>query len=124
MAEFGFPKDSRLLNAADYKAVFDNAQYKVSCRHFLMLAVSNDRGAKRLGMVIAKKSVAKAVQRNRIKRQIRESFRKTRPGIEPFDVVVLARKDVDKLSNPQVMVSLSSLWCDLEQKLLGTNKVS
>ena len=124
MAEFGFPKDSRLLNAADYKAVFDNAQYKVSCRQFLMLAVSNDRGAKRLGMVIAKKNVAKAVQRNRIKRQIRGSFRKTRPRIEPLDVVVLARKDVDKLRNLQVMVSLNSLWCDLEQKLLGTNKVS
>ena len=55
MAEFGFHKDSRLLNAADYKAVFDNAQYKVSCRHFLILAVSNEDGAKRLGMVIAKK---------------------------------------------------------------------
>ena len=75
-------------------------------------------------MVIAKKNVAKAVQRNRIKRQIRESFRRIRPRIEPLDVVVLARKDVDKLRKPQVMVSLNSLWCDLEQKLLGTNKVS
>ena len=121
MAEFGFHKDSRLLNAADYKAVFDNAQYKVSCRHFLILAVSNEGGAKRLGMVIAKKNVAKAVQRNRIKRQIRESFRKARHRIEPLDVVVLARRDVDKLRNPQVVVSLNSLWCDLEKKLLGTS---
>ena len=121
MAEFGFHKDSRLLNAADYKAVFDNAQYKVACRHFLILAVSNEGGAKRLGMVIAKKNVAKAVQRNRIKRQIRESFRKARHRIEPLDVVVLARKDVDKLRNPQVVVSLNSLWCDLEKKLLDTS---
>lgn len=122
MAEFGFPKDARLLTAADYKVVFDNTQYKVSCRHFLMLAVPNGGKAKRLGMVIAKKNVAKAVQRNRIKRQIRETFRKTNSNNQSIDVVVLARKDADKLNNAQVSKSLNTLWQDLDSKLIGINK--
>ncbi|NKB34670.1 MAG: ribonuclease P protein component [Pseudomonadales bacterium] len=121
MAEYGFSKDSRLLTAADYKAVFDKAQYKVSCRHFLMLAASNVGGSKRLGIVVAKKNVAQAVHRNRIKRQIRESFRKTSAGIQPLDVVVLARRDADKLSNSQVSKFLNNLWQDLENKLVGNS---
>jgi len=122
VAEFGFPKDSRLLTAADYKAVFDHTQYKVSCRHFLILAVTNKGESRRLGLVIAKKNVARAVARNRIKRQIRASFRTGCQGLEAVDVVVLARRDADKLSNAQIVNKLNSLWQDLEKKLHSTSK--
>lgn len=117
MAEFGFPKTSRLLNAADYKAVFDNAQYKVSCRHFLVLANRNGRSSARLGLVIAKKNVALAVQRNRIKRQLRDTFRLRRRLLDDLDVVVLARKDADKLDNKALKNTIESLWQDLHRKL-------
>ena len=117
MAEFSFPKESRLLTAADYKAVFDNSQYKVSCRHFLMLATISQRNTKRLGLVLAKKHIGKAVQRNRIKRQIRESFRNTHAQFPSLDVVVLARRDADKLNNAKLAEFLNALWLDLENKL-------
>ncbi len=43
-------------------------------------------------MVIAKKNVARAVDRNRIKRQIREAFRKIQNVDDSaLDIVVLAR---------------------------------
>ncbi|MDD9897128.1 MAG: ribonuclease P protein component [Gammaproteobacteria bacterium] len=122
MAEFGFPKNSRLQTAADYKAVFDHTQHSVSCRHFLMLAVTNNAESRRLGLVIAKKNVNKAVQRNRLKRQIRESFRTGCVGLGAIDVVVLARRDADKLSNAQVANKLNSLWQDLESKVFAAGK--
>jgi ribonuclease P protein component len=118
VAEFGFPKESRLLTAADYKAVFDNSQYKVSCRHFLMLATLSQHQTKRLGMVLAKKNIGKAVQRNRIKRQIRETFRHTHAQFPSLDVVVLARRDAAKLSKSQLTKFLNGLWLDLENKLI------
>lgn len=89
-----------------------------------MLASTTSDTSKRLGMVVAKKNVAHAVQRNRIKRQIRESFRNQDNNAKPVDVIVLARRDADKLTNSQVAKSLNSLWRDLEIKLLGHNKSS
>ena len=120
MADYGFPKKDRLLNAADYKAVFSDAQFKVSCRYFLILAIKNNWLHSRLGLVIAKKSVAKAVQRNRVKRIVREFFRQHQQQLQGLDLVVLARKDVDTLPNNQLSARLASLWEDLDRKHLGT----
>ena len=117
MAEFGFPKTSRLLNAADYKAVFSNAQLKVSCRHFLVLANRTDRSSARIGLVIAKKNVALAVQRNRIKRQLRNTFRHKAELLDKLDLVVLARKGADKLDNKELKVAIDCLWQDLHKKM-------
>ncbi len=117
MAEFGFPKTSRLLNAADYKAVFSNAQLKVSCRHFLVLANRTDRSSARIGLVIAKKNVALAVQRNRIKRQLRNTFRHKAELLDKLDLVVLARKGADKLDNKELIETIDSLWQDLHRKM-------
>jgi ribonuclease P protein component len=117
VAEFGFPKTSRLLNAADYKAVFSNAQLKVSCRHFLVLANRTDRSSARIGLVIAKKNVALAVQRNRIKRQLRNTFRHKAELLDKLDLVVLARKGADKLDNKELIETIDSLWQDLHRKM-------
>lgn len=119
MAEFGFTKDSRLIAGDDYKAVFETARYKVSCRHFLMLASNSKNARGRLGMVIAKKTIAKAVQRNRIKRLVRESFRKTAKQLPVIDVVVLARRDADKLNNAMLLNKINTLWKDLQSKIIA-----
>ena len=118
MAEFGFPKTSRLLNATDYKAVFGNAQLKVSCRHFLVLANRNTRFSARLGLVIAKKNVTLAVQRNRIKRQLRVAFRHNKELLHMLDIIVMARKDADKLNNEELIDTIDSLWKDLHAKMV------
>jgi ribonuclease P protein component len=118
VAEFGFPKTSRLLNATDYKTVFGNAQLKVSCRHFLVLANRNTRSSARLGLVIAKKNVTLAVQRNRIKRQLRVAFRHNKELLHKLDIIVMARKDADKLNNEELIDTIDSLWKDLHSKMV------
>ena len=122
MPASGFSKNSRLLKAADYKAVFDGAQFNFSCRHFLVLAVSNELLRSRLGLVVAKKNIPGAVQRNRIKRHVRESFRRS-PGLaRPLDLIVLVRKDADKLNNSQLSQQIASLFEDLNSKLNNTDR--
>lgn len=123
MADQGFPKHDRLLNASDYKAVFSNAQFKVSCRYFLILAIKNNWMHSRLGLVIAKKNVAKAVQRNRVKRIVREFFRLHGNRMPGLDLVVLARKDVDTLQNSQLSARLATLWIDLNKQLLNEKRL-
>lgn len=122
MPASGFSKNSRLLKAAEYKAVFDGAQFNFSCRCFLILAVSNKFSKSRLGLVLAKKNIPGAVQRNRIKRHLRESFRRG-PGLaSPLDLVVLVRKDADKLNNSQLSQQIASLFEDLNSKLNNTDR--
>lgn len=121
MADYSFPKQNRLLNAADYKAVFSKAEFKVSCRYFLVLAIKNNWMHSRLGLVIAKKNVAKAVQRNRVKRMVRNYFRLHGDQTAGLDLVVLARKDVDTLLNSQLTERLASLWQDLGKKHRSEN---
>lgn len=113
MADCGFSKTFRLQRAAEYQAVFGGAQLKVSCRYFLFLAISNGKSKSRLGLVVAKKNIPTAVQRNRIKRQIREAFRSDMELADGLDIVVLVRRDADKLDNRQLSDKLVPLFQDI-----------
>lgn len=75
-----------------------------------MLARPNDLPRARLGLVIAKKHVRHAVQRNRMKRLIRESFRHRQQSLRGLDVIVLARKGMDSLDNRQLRAQLEPQW--------------
>lgn len=92
MSNQRFPAKRRLLNSIEFDAVFRKADVRVSESAFLLLAKQNTQGFNRLGMVIGKKHIARAVDRNRIKRQIREVFRKTSSNeANALDIVVVAR---------------------------------
>ena len=84
-----------------------------------MLAIDNEVKRGRLGMVIAKKHVSKAIHRNRIKRLIRNSFRNTARNLSGLDIVVLARKNASELESPLVATKLNVLWDDLQAKVTG-----
>jgi ribonuclease P protein component len=108
--DVSFGKSKRLLNARDYSRVFDNPDAKASHKHLLLLARVNHGPQHRLGLVIAKKHVKTAVQRNRIKRISREFFRLL-PAVEPnLDVVLLARPGLGRLDNAQLSSILQQQW--------------
>ncbi len=115
MKALGFPKASRLLRPADYSKVFNDVQLKVPHRNFLILATPNQLGHARIGLVFSKKNLKLAVQRNRIKRQVRESFRHQTdlPGV---DIVILGRQGLVNLDNPSVRKALDDLWRRLKKK--------
>ncbi len=96
--------------SADYSRVFDAAEARASHKHLLLLARRNNRPGHRLGLVIAKKNIRLAVQRNRVKRIAREVFR-TRPVTEPsLDVILLARRGLDQLDNVEMAELLREQW--------------
>ena len=108
--EFRFGKDKRLLNAKHYSCVFNSPDARASHKNLLLLAKNNGLTTHRLGLVIAKKHVRLAVQRNRIKRVARE-FLRTRPAtVYCIDVVILARRDLDGLDNEQLSSILLQQW--------------
>ncbi len=116
MTNHGFDKSLRLLNSSDYKTVFDDATLKVSNPNILILARANDKGHPRLGLVVAKKNAKLAVQRNRIKRIARESFRLQQDQMGNLDTIVLTRKGIDQLDNATLQQMFSQLWYQLQKK--------
>lgn len=115
-SEFGFAKSQRLLNAAAFKAVFDQVDHKVSNARILLLTRNNGLSHPRIGLVIAKKNVRLSVQRNRVKRIIRESFRLHQHQLPAVDIIVLARKGIDEPANNGLHQELEKLWLRLSDK--------
>jgi len=116
-SDFGFAKPLRLLNAAQYRAVF-TAKEQVRAAHpnLLILACRNDLDHPRLGLVIAKKHVRNASDRNRIKRIARETFRLYQHELAAVDAVVLARPGVAELDKAALAKLLNKLWRKLANR--------
>ena len=65
---------------------------KFSDNQFNIFFVGNGKKNARLGIVASKKSLPDAVDRNRIKRIIREAFRQHSIKSNPLDMVVMVRR--------------------------------
>jgi len=116
----GLPKQARLLNKTDYNAVF-NKSVKVSNSLFLILIRKTNQQPARLGLVISKKVDKRAVQRNRIKRLIRESFRNKSFEVA-CDFVILARAKAAQCNNQQIFESIDELWQQAQIKIKRIRK--
>lgn len=105
-----FSRDLRLLRSLEFSAVFNAPERRSSDHYFTVLGRSCEGETlahSRLGLVIAKKKVRRAHERNRIKRLARECFRKQARKIEYRDVVVLAKLNADKADNQVLIESLN-----------------
>ena len=115
MPDHKFTRNDRLLSSSDFQQVFKNNSFRVSNPDLLILAMLNGNQNSRLGLVIGKKNVPSAVGRNKVKRAIRETFRKNTFKI-PLDIIVIARQGVGILSSEQLNLLLNQSWCRLRDR--------
>jgi len=108
-----FPKSARLNTPEDFKVVFKQAN-KLNFSGFTIYVLKTDQTDSRLGLAISKKSVKKAVSRNRIKRIIRDSFRLRRCKLDGWDIVFVSRKAADQLSKSELQALSTKVWKRLE----------
>jgi ribonuclease P protein component len=100
---------NRLKRPEDFKAVFSSNNRRSGDRSFLFLARNNGRAWSRLGLAVPKKHIHSAVERNRLKRIIRESFRLKQNKLKGSDIVVLVRNKLDVNKN-NIESMLASHW--------------
>jgi ribonuclease P protein component len=79
--------------------------------YFLIIALPNGATRPRLGLSISARTVGNAVNRNRIKRIIRDSFRLKAPEFPGLDIVVNSRNSASEASNDTLRKSLEQHWC-------------
>jgi len=104
-----FLKSNRLTGAAAFARVFKKAE-RSRDNVFTVLCRANEANDARLGLAIAKKHCRLATDRNRLKRLIRESFRRHKAGLAGLDIVVLNRRAAAQANNEQLFKCLESHW--------------
>lgn len=104
-----FQPSARLRKPAEFKLVFNEGQ-RVKRQLIATVFRPNQASEARLGLAIAKKSVPHACERNRIKRLIREDFRKNRSRLPAVDLVFYAQPGLAKLGNPALRALLAEVW--------------
>jgi len=114
----------KLTQPGEFQRVFKQGSYKSQDAGFVVLAIKNDLGCGRLGMAVAKKSVASSVARNRLKRLIRESFRHHKKDVTELDIVVLVRRGINRRDNQYILNALGKHWNRLALLVSKASKLS
>lgn len=104
-----FSRSSRLVSKLDFKFVFDKPR-KFFRQHLKILYRNNALSQPRLGIIVSKRVMRLAVDRNRVRRIIRESFRQHMAGIGAFDVVVMVIKVVGKADSKLLRDEIDKVW--------------
>jgi len=112
---FTFPRHVRLLSSREFQAVFRDKSSRSSDQRWTLLARPNTLENARLGMAISKRVLKNAVDRNRIKRIVRESFRCHQQELGGLDIIVMCRNEVKQLANEKLFDSLKTHW----QRIIG-----
>ncbi len=113
-ARFPFKPQQRLLSPPAFDRVY-SLRRRVVNNLFSVNFAPNDLGYPRLGLSIGSKAVGKSVDRNRVKRQVRESFRKAAPGLPAMDFVVGARNGARTAHNAALREGLAALWNQVQK---------
>ena len=113
----GFSPNQRLHKPAEFGRVFAEPA-RSSDRYFTVLARPNDRSAARLGLTVSRRAAKRAVDRNKLKRLARESFRH-RASLPPWDFVVLARTGADRAERRVLRESLDRHFEQLTKVAAG-----
>jgi ribonuclease P protein component len=84
----GFPKQARILQGTEYSLVLRRPQKKLVEGAVQMKTRDSGCDRARLGLIVPKRGTAKAHDRNRIKRVIRELFRTSQQDLPAKDIVI------------------------------------
>jgi ribonuclease P protein component len=93
---------------------------KIASRHGALFVAENRLQHARLGIAVSRKVSRRAVERNRIKRQVREYFRHHHRQLGTLDVVFTAFPGCAALDNAGIRAMLDLLWRRTTRQCAGS----
>jgi ribonuclease P protein component len=110
------PGRARLSRSADFDRVFRQGRSHASRELVLYVFPREREGPQRLGLSVSRK-VGGAVERNKVKRLLREAFAEVGGGLPPgTDAVVVARQDARALVEREGLDGIRSVLGELVAK--------
>jgi ribonuclease P protein component len=105
-----FPRRAHLRASAQFQAVFGGgSRFSGPLFRLQVLPGAGEEATVRLGMTVSKRVDKRAVARNRIRRQVRETFRTQRHLLPPGDYVFQAKPEAAQVDNPGLRQALLKL---------------
>ena len=103
------PAQRRLRRKSDFEAAYAGGR-RFGNGFFAVTAKPNDIGGPRLGLAVSVKNAGSSVERNRLRRTVRESFRLHQHDLPAVDIVVSARGRARDATGAELRESLLALW--------------
>ncbi|MBY0474817.1 MAG: ribonuclease P protein component [Nitrosomonas sp.] len=110
------PKHCKLQKASEFAAII-NFKCQISGDLIQIYAKPNGLGYARLGLIVSKKFERRATRRNRIKRILRETFRRKRGGdkIKEMDWLIRLRRPMIKDESKGLSAEMKLIMLELQQ---------
>ncbi|MEM7400592.1 MAG: ribonuclease P protein component [Pseudomonadota bacterium] len=109
LKNYSYTQEDRLLKASQFTRVFDHAT-KSSSEFFTILSRENEVNQPRIGIVVAKRRAKRSVDRNIIKRIIRESFRLNKKSLPAYDFIVILKRPINIIKRTSLRQQMETLW--------------
>ena len=121
MKRYGFPKRARLLRSKDFRKVYAEGRRR-SLDGMVAFSLATGNPFSRVGFTVPA-AFGPAVDRNRIKRRLREAARKQWAELAPgWDIVLNPRRTSLALESPQIEATIRKLFqsCARTHDALGS----
>lgn len=110
-----FPKTARLRKRAEFLKL-SRGSAKLQSASFVVLTRSNNHSESRLGVTVSSK-VGNAVVRNRVKRRVREYFRRHRTELPKCaDILIIARPSAADATSERIADELQRALTGVGQR--------
>ena len=104
-----FGADLRLRKKLDFDAIYAKGR-RIDDRFFALRVTPNGLPHPRVGLAVAIKTAGNAVERNRLRRLVRETFRLAQHELPSLDIVVAAKFPAREAPATTLRASLATLW--------------
>lgn len=104
-----FPRSARLLTKVQFDAAFADGR-RCASRFFRASVGQASNAEVSLGLAVSRRVSKLAVQRNRLKRCVRESFRHQRTALPALDIVITAKPEAVTVTADALRQDLATLW--------------